>query len=127
MLKPRCSLGFGDPVLRIIPVPDQDLARSYGADHDASGLPGPRREAIGASGAFEPSPAQFRRHNRLHRLHRLQLLRWLEPQADAGGADVGVTEPQATLRICGAQIRRKIEVEIEISGSCPAIGAERNA
>jgi hypothetical protein len=36
-------------------------------------------------------------------------------------------EPQATLGICGAQIRCKIEVEIEISGSYPAIGAEWNA
>jgi hypothetical protein len=52
LLKPRYNLGFGDPVLRIIPVPDRDLARSYGADHDAPGLPGPRREAISASGAL---------------------------------------------------------------------------
>jgi hypothetical protein len=52
VLKPRCSLGFGDPVLRIIPVPDRDLARSYGTDHNVPGLPGPRREAISASGAL---------------------------------------------------------------------------
>jgi hypothetical protein len=52
VLKPRCSLGFGDPVLRIIPVPDRDLARSYGTDHNVPGLPSPRREAISASGAL---------------------------------------------------------------------------
>ena len=56
-----------------------------------------------------------------------ELLRWIELLADTRGVDVGVTEPQAALRICGAPIRCKIGVEIENSGSYPAIGAEWNA